>query len=370
MTRIRQSVAVFKANKYVKRHKREKIIALLLLAIIIGSTNTLRETDYKFLLALLGDKDTPSRSTISRAMEKINTPLYRLFNEYATMLIRLNREFKARISIIKAAEIAIMDSKGIETKAKIARVGYINGRKRKGLKIKLVTLANVPILVFFTTANENDKNGLEDIIVEIANRLKKRDKLYLVFDKGFFDLKVMAKAYRLGIIVVVPYRSGTRFGTLVCMGWSKRACWWTYLRIINGVKIFLHVVEFPLRNERWAIVTTSPNALLAVELYRLRWSIEVIFRHISDLGFRLLGYSYHAFSVSVLLYLLALILLKLYAILARRRFSVAELRRKFRRWFEEVWKWWVFHLGLNVDRPPPVHYLSISNVVFSPRVGL
>ena len=100
-------------------------------------------------------------------MEKINAPLYRLFNEYATMLIRLNREFKARISIIKAAEIAIMDSKGIETKAKIARVGYINGRKRKGLKIKLVTLANVPILVFFTTANENDKNGLEDIIQDL-----------------------------------------------------------------------------------------------------------------------------------------------------------------------------------------------------------
>jgi len=41
MTRIRQSVAVFKANKYVKRHQREKIIALLLLAIIIGSTKSL-----------------------------------------------------------------------------------------------------------------------------------------------------------------------------------------------------------------------------------------------------------------------------------------------------------------------------------------
>jgi len=223
MTRIRQSVAIFRANKYVKRHQREKIIALLLLAITIGSTNTLRETDYKFLLALLGDKDTPSQSTISRAMEKTNAPLYRLFNEHATMLIRLNREFKARISIIKAAEIAVMDSKGIETKAKIARVGYINGRKRKGLKIKLVTLANVSILVFLTTANENDKNGLGDIIVGIANQLKKRDKLYLVFDKGFFDLKVMAKAYRLGIIVVVPYRSGTRFGALVRMGWFKRA---------------------------------------------------------------------------------------------------------------------------------------------------
>lgn len=156
----------------------------------------------------------------------------------------------------------------------------------------------------------------------------------------------MAKAYRLGVIVVVPYRSGTKFGALVCIGWSKRVRWWTYLRIVDGVKIFLHVVELPLRNERWAIVTTSPNALLAVELYRLRWSIEAIFRHISDLGFRLLGYSYHAFSVSVLLYLLTLILLKLYTILARRRFSVTELRRKFRRWLKKsgngglfIWDW-------------------------------
>ena len=140
MTKIGQIVAVFNANKYVKRHHREKIIALLLLA-IIGSANTTRDADYGFLIGILGEKDTSSQSTTSRAMDKINVPLYKLFDACATMLIKLNREFKMRISIIKAAEIAIMDSKRIVTKARIARVGYINSKKTKGLKIKTWNLS-------------------------------------------------------------------------------------------------------------------------------------------------------------------------------------------------------------------------------------
>ena len=82
------------------------------------------------------------------------------------------------------------------------------------------------------------------------------------------------------------------------------------------------------------------DPILVLRLYRVRWSIEILFRRLADLGFRLLGRSLEAVVVSVLVFPVALLVLRLYATLARRAFCVPCLRRRLLRWLFKFDFWY------------------------------
>ena len=110
-----------------------------------------------------------------------------------------------------------------------------------------------------------------------------------------------------------------------------------YVKVVDGVRIW-RFKGVSLRDWQtvFDITTTLEDYKLALLLYKLRWDIEVIFRHLSDMGFRIFGYGYHGFVCSVLLFLIVYLLILIYAILARRRFSVTEMVEKFERWFRFI----------------------------------
>jgi len=88
-------------------------------------------------------------------------------------------------------------------------------------------------------------------------------------------------------------------------------------------------VSLRKRQTIFDITTILKDYKLALLLYELRWDIEVIFRHLSDMGFGVFGYGYHGFVCSFLLFLIVYLLILIYAVLARRYFSVIEMLDKF-----------------------------------------
>ncbi|MGQ4892323.1 MAG: hypothetical protein ACP6IP_07525 [Candidatus Njordarchaeia archaeon] len=72
------------------------------------------------------------------------------------------------------------------------------------------------------------------------------------------------------------------------------------------------------------------------------------------MNFRLLGYTYEAVVASVLLYLLTYVLLRLYAVMLNRCFSISKLVFAFHRWFFEVFRMVVNeHVGFPLGVKPP-----------------
>lgn len=110
-----------------------------------------------------------------------------------------------------------------------------------------------------------------------------------------------------------------------------------YRRVVDGVTIW-KFKSISLEDGQTVsdIVTTLDEYRFALALYELRWDIEVVFRHLSNMGFRLFGYSYAGFACSVLLFLIVYLLILTYAKLARRRVSVSEMHDEFGGWFRWI----------------------------------
>jgi len=121
-----------------------------------------------------------------------------------------------------------------------------------------------------------------------------------------------------------------RFGDFEAEVWMKH---------VGGVAFRLFIYR-DRRGSEFKILSSLCDPILVLRLYRVRWSIEILFRRLADLGFRLLGRSLEAVVVSVLVFLVALLVLRLYATLARRAFCVPCLRRRLLRWLFKFDFWY------------------------------
>ena len=103
-----------------------------------------------------------------------------------------------------------------------------------------------------------------------------------------------------------------------------------YVKVVDDAEMWrFEDVSLRKRQTIFDITTILKDYKLALLLYELRWDIEVIFRHLSDMGFGVFGYGYHGFVCSFLLFLIVYLLILIYAVLARRYFSVIEMLDKF-----------------------------------------
>jgi len=110
-----------------------------------------------------------------------------------------------------------------------------------------------------------------------------------------------------------------------------------YVKVVDGVRIWwFKGVSLRDWQTVFDITTTLENYKLPLLLYKLHWDMEVVFRHLSDMDFRIFGYSYRGFVYSVLLFLIVYLLILIYAILAWRRFSVTEMVDEFERLFRFI----------------------------------
>ena len=348
LTVISKAVGISKANKYVKKHRREKLIAFLILTIIIGHLNFQLKTREQLYIALLvGKTETPSRATISKTWGRLLAPLDIVYNHYF-------REVYRRMPPIKklALDILIVDIKAIKTKCKQAKVGYINGKKVKGLKIHLSTVNTVPWLFLITPANVHDSTYLDKFVKEARNRIGKGGFL-VVADRAFSSLERFAKYSSMGIHLVTPYKKNYRnFAYLETVETSLGKAD-IFVREFKGVEIYMVSLK-DFEGRTWRLLSTLKDAELVVRAYRIRWSIEVLFSDLGRLKFRFLGYKYEAISASILLYLIAYLLLRLYALLIHRRFSIVNFRRAFIRWLQRLDpKDLHFILSNLASRPPP-----------------
>lgn len=338
-----------KANKFVKKYDRGKLIGLFLIAIIIGSNSYRLEIEDSLNIALLvGQNGVPAKSTISKTWGKLLDTLYNVYNHYTS---QLRDRAKPIYELVR--DVLIVDIKAIETKNRHAKLGYIHRRLKKGLKLHMSTLNSSPWIFFLTPANEHDSRYIDTFAKIVA---KKDDRpIYIVADRAFSALERIAEFAKKGVYLITPYKRNMRgFKPLKSFRAGDLSGFIRY-RTYNGVMIFLiEAYDYPT-HKTWLILTPVDDPELAVRLYRARWGIEVLFKNLSTLGFRLLGHSYEAITASVLLFLTAYVLLRLYAAMLNRKPSIRNFSRSFYKWFYRVFKGTVYeHItSLKPIKPPP-----------------
>ncbi len=322
---VRRVVKKTDANKNMRMHDRGDVILGAISAIAVGArkTRSLSELAGE-LRGKIGIKSFPERSTLSRLWRRLDKPLYEVFLELSSGAIKLSGK---KVSF---GRIIALDVKGVLSKCRISKRGFIKGRVARGLKIHLETINGVPARVFFHDASSHDTYYVDDFLKDIG----RCD--HVVADRAFFDLELMAKLSKRGVSFTTRTKGSVKFhfvdefvdGSILV----KR-----YIRIIDGVRIWRYKGVSTLDNKTvFDITTTLKDYKFALTLYALRWDIEVVFRHLSNMRFRLLGYSYHGFVSSVLLFLIVYLLAIIYAALSRRRKSISEMLEKFERWFRRV----------------------------------
>ena len=326
---VAKSTKEHHAEKYVKKHKRADIAKALILTAAIqperGTYTATMEAIYRKVI----QAETPSPSTISRSMSRLVDPLWQVFKYYST---KLDRNLVPR----HATKILVLDVKGIPTKIQIAEKGYVKDAIRKGIKLGILTVNGVPRDFKVSKGNRHDVNFLDYLRDSIG---KEGRGAVLLLDSGFIDITRLAELLKAGVGFVCRARSNMRgdefvevkrFGDFEVEVWMKH---------VSGVDFRLFIYR-DRRGSEFKILSSLCDPILVLRLYRVRWSIEILFRRLADLGFRLLGRSLEAVVVSVLVFLVALLVLRLYATLARRAFCVPCLRRRLLRWLFKFDFWY------------------------------
>jgi len=324
---IQEAISRYQAEKYVKKHSRAKLAEALILTAAIQPERGTYQATLEAIYSKVIQAELPSQSTISRTIPKLLDPLWSTFRHYAC---KLDRNLVPR----EAVRILVLDTKGIPTKISLATLGYIKNAVRLGIKLGLLTANGVPIDFRVSRGDNHDVNFL-DYMGDTIRRAGYGG--ILVLDSGFIDKRRLGELVVAGVDFVCRAKSnmkGDVFLGVQVHGKLRIEVWEKYL---DDVSVYLFV--YSDGKSVFKLLSSLDDPLLVLRLYRVRWSIEILFRRLSDLGFRLFGWSLEAVVVSVLVFLIALLVLRLYAILARRAFCVPCLRRRLLRWLFkfEIW---------------------------------
>jgi len=325
---VKEAVEKFNANKHVKVHDREDVSIGLISSVLVGARKTEEVVEYAEAMGKkLEIKSFPHRTTLSRILGKnMDYVMHHVFKSLSRRFLRI-----ANILPVDFGRVAVIDSHGVISKSRIASEGYIKGRVASGVKVHLETVDGVPFEVMFSTASEHDSQFLEDLLALSG------DVDHVVVDRAYIDLELMAELAKKGIIFTTRSESNLRME--VVEGFEDGGYMVVKsVRLVDGVEVRRFEVYNRAEGKVYDVLTTLDDWKLAVEPYDFRWHIEVVFQHLTNLGFRPLGNSHKAFVASVFIYLIAYLILLIYGKLARRGMSVTKIREKFRRWFMWIYK--------------------------------
>ncbi len=325
---VHKTVNTFEANKHVKKHDRCDVAIGLIASILAGARKTEEIVEYALAISSkLGLKSFPDRSNLSRILSSnMDSVLFNVFKRLSKTTLR----FKGKLPF-DTGPVGVIDSHPIITKAKIASKGYLKGRVTRGVKAHFLTVDGVPVSVLFSTANYHDESFLEDLL----NQYRNVD--HIVVDRAYIDLRLIAELAKKGKTFTSRTKGNVKTTLVEAFKEGDYIVLVSY-RDVQGVKIRRYEVYNPRGEKVHDVITTLDDWKLAVQLYAFRWHIEVMFRHIVNLGFKPINYSYRGFSASILLYVIAYLIILLYGILAKRGRSITKIRDKFKRWFMTVYQ--------------------------------
>ncbi len=322
---VKRAVEKTGANKYRREHDREDVLLGAIASIAVKAEKTREISEFaEELRDIIGIKSFPERSTLSRLWPRIDEPLYEVFLELSSKALKLAGR---KVSF---GNVVALDVQGIISKCRISGRGFVRGRTASGLKLHLKTVNGVPSKVFFSDASVHDSYYVDEFLEDIG------ECDHVVVDRAFFDTDFMVKLAKRDVSFTTRTKRNIRFNFVEEFA-DGNVLVKRYKRVVDGVTIWrFKGISLEDRQTIFDIATTLGDYKFALALYKLRWDIEVVFRHLSNMNFRLLGYSYAGFVCSMLLFLVVYLLILIYAKLARRRMSVSEMRDKFERWFRWI----------------------------------
>lgn len=322
---VKRAVEKTGANKYRREHDREDVLLGAIASVTVKAEKTREISEFaEELKDIIGIKSFPERSTLSRLWPRIDKPLYEVFLELSSKALKLAGRK------IRFGNIVALDVQGIISKCRISGRGFVKGKVANGLKLHLKTVNGIPSKVFFSDASVHDSYYVDEFLEDIG------ECDHVVVDRAFFDTDFMVKLAKRDISFTTRAKRNIKFDFVEEFA-DGNVLVKRYRKVVDDVTIW-RFKGISLEDDQtvFDIVTTLSNYKFALALYELRWDIEVVFRHLSNMGFRLFGYSYAGFVCSVLLFLVVYLLIIIYAKLARRRGSVSEMRDKFERWFRRI----------------------------------
>ncbi len=325
---VGKAVVKTSANRYVKRYDRRDVAIGAIASILAGARVTEEITEFSLGMShKIGISGFPERSNFSRIMSGImDSVFFEVFKALSKRALRC-----CNLSPFDRFNVAVVDSHPVITKAKIASKGFLKGKVTKGVKIHMLTINGVPMTVLFSAGDEHDITRFEDLL--------KRNKNveHLVADRAYIDFETIAELAKSGKSFTSRMKSNVKMTPLGVFKDGAYTVAVSY-RDVRGIRVKRYEVYDEKGEKVFDVLSTLDDWKLAVQLYSFRWHIEVIFRHLSNMEFKPLGYSYKAFSASVFLYLIAYLITLLYGILSRRGNSITKVRRKFKRWFISVYE--------------------------------
>jgi len=322
---VKRAVEKTGANKYRRKHGREDVLLGAIASITVKAEKTQEISEFaEELKDTIGIKSFPERSTLSRLWPRIDKPLYEVFLELSFKALKLAGRK------IRFGNVVALDVQGIISKCRISGRGFVRGKVANGLKLHLKTVNGVPSKVFFLDASVHDSYYVDEFLEDIG------ECDHVVVDRAFFDTDFMVKLAKRDISFTTRTKRNIKFDFVDEFA-DGNVLVKRYKRVVDDVTIWrFKGISLEDRQTLFDIVTTLSDYKFALALYKLRWDIEVVFRHLSNMNFRLFGYSYAGFICSALLFLVVYLLILIYTKLARRRVSVSEMRDKFARWFRWI----------------------------------
>jgi hypothetical protein len=245
-------------------------------------------------LCYLGINKLPASSTLSDANIKRNSDVFgsiyhNLYKHYSSYL----SDSYIRMFIggeVNPAKVEVFDSSTVSLFVDVfkgAGRNSLNGKKKGGLKIhtKMPLSGFAPDFIDLTEAASNDKNFL--------GQLNPVPGTIYVFDKGYVNYKVWKQWTKQGVFYVTRLNENADYEVLV--GQPNHISQYAAGGIISDQIIRLNSEETVL--EARLIIYKDPVSgkvlkfisnmfdyqnTTAIQLYKYRWSIEVLFKQIKQ----------------------------------------------------------------------------------------
>lgn len=347
-------------NRYVKRYTTQAVALSSVYGAVRGSER-LRDlhaaTENRALRGACGFPCSPSLSQVSRDLNGMSlTYLRALLEGLLSRYLGLVGEPSLELDGVKVLR-ATIDATLVELDRwyRFAALGYdpCSGEVRLGVKLSLGTLGDAPAAVHITPGNKHDSQAFEPVYL----RLKEvcgGGALLLCFDKAYFEYRRLDRLCEDGTYFVTPRKRYSLSRVDYHLLARRQAGDWLLEERDFKHQDMDHKLRWILArdgDEGYELLTNMWDlpALQVMELYRLRWRIEVLFKEAKQL----LGLkrpwvrSLNGFIAFTYLVMIAYLLLLIYAELLGlgKPYPLARIRRLIRYARIEV--------DLVLGKPPP-----------------
>ena len=349
VTRVRDQASIeaerLSLNRYVKKYRVQAVTLASVYAAIRGCP-TLRDlqaaTENRVLGWACGLPGPPSLSQVSRDLNGMDLSYLRSLLEWLLdMYLELAGAPSLELEEMEALR-ATIDATLVELSRyySFAAPGYdpCSGEVRLGAKLSLGILEDAPAVLHVAPENLHDSQAFDPVYLRLKELCGGRD-LLLCFDKAYFSYQRLDRLCRDGTYFVTPRK---RY-SLSKVNHHLLGRQWTGEWLVEERSFKHENMEHRLRwiiakrgEKEYELLTNlwSLPAPQVLELYRLRWRIEVLFKEAKQL----LGLkrpwvrSLRGFMAFTYLVMIAYLLLLIYAELLglQRPYPLARLRRTVR----------------------------------------